>query len=135
VVYALSVGRKTKAFVLQILIVEPEYLIALEAERILQLFGGSEMTIAMPRDYLAILKDRSFDVVLIASKLVTTPEAEAALRGSAAGIVFSTLRREELDGIAGWPGVPVVSKPFDDEELLNAIKNAARGRTAFSSKM
>lgn len=120
---------------MQILIVEPEYLIALEAERILQLFGGSEMTIAMPRDYLAILKDRSFDVVLIASKLVTTPEAEAALRGSAAGIVFSTLRREELDGIAGWPGVPVVAKPFDDEELLNAIKNAARGRTAFSSKM
>jgi DNA-binding response OmpR family regulator len=125
---------------LQILIVEPEYLIAMEAERILQFFGGSEITIAMPRDYLAVLKDRSFDVILIASKLLTAPEAKAALRGSHAGIVFSTLRREELDGIAGWPAVPVVSKPFDDGELLAAVENAAignaaRNRTASLSKI
>ncbi|TDK39530.1 hypothetical protein E2F50_05300 [Rhizobium deserti] len=120
---------------MQILIVEPEYLIALEAERILQLFDGSEITIAMPREYLAVLKDRTFDIILIASKLLTTPEAEAALRSSHAGIAFSTLRREELNGIAGWPDVPVVWKPFDDAELLAAIENAARNRTAFSSNI
>jgi DNA-binding response OmpR family regulator len=125
--------REIRDVALDILIVDREYLVAMEAESILQALPAGHITVATPRECNDILKDRRFDVVVIDASLVVRGNAEPALRASGAAVVFLSLRQEELDGIAGWPDAPVVSKPFDDERLLGAVKNAARGRTAFVS--
>ncbi|MBW6421842.1 hypothetical protein KX729_10345 [Rhizobium sp. XQZ8] len=112
---------------MRILIVDLEYLVAMEAERILTENLDGEMVIAMPRDYPAVLETQNFDVVLIHASLVRSPEAVRRLNATEAGVVLSTLMDEEaVDGFAEWPGVVVVSKPFDDQKLVAAIKNAAR---------
>jgi hypothetical protein len=41
-----------------------------------------------------------------------------------------SFRSQELSGVAGWPEVPVVPKPFDDEQLLRAVRRAMAARTA-----
>ena len=111
---------------MRILIVDPEYLVAMEAERILEAAPNCEPYIAMPRDYPAVLDTQNFDVVLIHATLVRNPEAVRRLKSANAGIVLSTLVSEDIDGVEEWPGVTVVAKPFEERELLEAIKNAAR---------
>lgn len=111
---------------MRILIVDLEYLVAMGAERIL---GGAmtcEIQIAMPRDYPPVLAGRNFDVVLADSSLGQNPDEAHRLRASGAGIVFSTLVDEELAGLPTWPGTAVVAKPFDEQQLVEAVRNAAR---------
>ncbi len=112
---------------MRILVVDLEYLVAMEAERILTESLNCDVQIAMPRDYPDILENRSFDVVLIHASLARSPEAVRRLQMSEAAIVLSTLMNEEAaTGIPEWPGIAVVSKPFQDGRLIDAIKNAAR---------
>jgi DNA-binding NarL/FixJ family response regulator len=111
---------------LRILIVDLEYLVAMEAERILTENFTCETVIVMPRDYPEVLDSQKFDVVLIHASLVRRPEAVQQLTMAEAGIVLTTLISEEVEGIPEWPGVAVVSKPFEDRRLVEAIKNAAR---------
>jgi len=80
----------------------------------------------MPRDYPAVLARRNFDVVLIDAGLVEKPEEAQRLRAIDAAIVFATSLTEEADGIPDWLDVAVVPKPFDDRQLVEAIRNAAR---------
>lgn len=111
---------------MRILVVDPEYLIAMDAERILNTALPCEVEIAMPRDYPAVLASRNFDVVLIDSSLVESPEEAQRLRAADAAIVFATSLTEEVVGLADWPDIAVVPKPFDDRQLVEAIRNAAR---------
>lgn len=117
---------RNRATSLRILVVDLEYLVAMEAERILTENLACEVLIAMPRDYPAVLEGQKFDVVLIHAGLVRSPEAVSRLNSADAGIVLSTLINEEADGLAEWPGVAIVPKPFEDRKLVEAIKNAAR---------
>lgn len=111
---------------MRILIVDPEYLVAMEAERILEAALDCETHIAMPRDYPTVLETRNFDVVLVHASLVRSPEAVHRLTSVESGVVLSTLLNEEVAGFPEWPGVTVVPKPFDERQLIDAIKNAAR---------
>lgn len=111
---------------MRILIVDLEYLVAMEAERILTENLDCEVQIAMPRDYPAVLENRNFDAVLIHASLVRSPDAVRRLKVAETGVVLSTLIDDEAAGFAEWPGVAVVPKPFDERQLIEAIKNAAR---------
>lgn len=112
---------------MRILIVDPEYLVAMEAERILDQEFDCETQIEMPRDYASVLEKGGFDMVLIDSGLVVnSPEARRLLQTGTAAVIFSSLGDDEADGLAEWPGITVVPKPFDERALVNAIKNAAR---------
>ncbi|MFB9949400.1 hypothetical protein ACFFP0_11105 [Rhizobium puerariae] len=113
---------------MRILIVDLEYLVAMEAERILGDAFQCDIQIAMPHEYPAVLENQTFDIVLIDSGLARKPEGADDLRAAGVGVVFSTFLDEELAGLADWPGVAVVPKPFDEEQLTDAVGNAARDR-------
>jgi len=127
---------------LRVLIVDPEYLVALDGEQVLSDAladtMGCDVEIAMPRDYPGILENRRFDVVLIDVRVIEHDVADAARRIAATGarVVLSSLSHVNADGYAAWPDVPVVLKPFDDKTLIEAVKNAAiSDRGIFSSKI
>ena len=107
---------------MRILIVDLEYLVAMEAERILDGAFTCEIEIAMPRDYQALLSSESFDMLLIDSSVIQSAEEASRLRAAGIAILFSTLSDDELTGISEWPGVAVVAKPFDDQQLIQAVR-------------
>lgn len=112
---------------MRVLIVDPEYLVALDGEQVLSDALGCDVEIAMPRDYHAALENQRFDAVLIDVRVVQDDVADAARRIAAAGanVVLSSLSHVNANGFAAWPDVPVVLKPFDDKTLIETIRNAA----------
>jgi DNA-binding response OmpR family regulator len=113
---------------LRILVVDREFLVAMEVETVLTEALACEVKIATPRTYAMDLEQGLFDVVVIDTVLVRGESEDAALRLRAcgAGLVFTTLSVEDMDGLKGWDGIAVVAKPFDDHHLVDAVKNAAR---------
>lgn len=120
---------------MRVLIVDPEYLVALDGEQVLSDALECDVQIAMPRDYHAALENKRFDVVLIDVRVVQDDVADAARRIAAAGAnaVLSSLSHVNANGFAAWSGVPVVLKPFDDKTLIEAVKNAATSGRDVSS--
>ncbi|MGE7367524.1 hypothetical protein ACQKKX_00425 [Neorhizobium sp. NPDC001467] len=112
---------------LLVLIIDPEYLVALDAEQVLTDALACRVDIAMPREYPAILDQRRYDVILIDIRVIQGDAADAARRIGAHGakVVLSSLSHSYSNGFAPWPDVPVVLKPFNDQALIAAIKNAA----------
>ena len=110
---------------MRILIVDPEYLIAMDAERILDAAFDCEIEIAMSHDYQASLERRNFDVVLIDPDLIRRSEDAQELRDSGAAIVFTTSLTEKVSGILDRGRIAFAPKPFKDEKLVEAIRNAA----------
>jgi len=98
----------------------------MEVETVLTEAFPCEVKIATPRSYAMELERGWFDVIVIDSALVGTGSGDEALRARAAGtgLVFTTLSVEDMDGVEGWEGIAVVSKPFDDHHLVDAVKNA-----------
>lgn len=112
---------------MRILIVDPEYLVALDGQQVLSDALGCVAEIAMPRDYPNVLENGQFDIVVIDVRVIQDDVAEAARRMQAAGVkvVFSSLSHANANGFPSWPDVPVVLKPFDDRTLVRAVENAA----------
>ncbi|CDZ25963.1 Hypothetical protein NGAL_HAMBI490_07970 [Neorhizobium galegae bv. officinalis] len=112
---------------LRILVVDREFLVAMEVETLLTEALACEVKIATPRTYAMDLEQGLFDVVVIDFALIRAESEDAALRLRAcgAGLVFTTLSVEDMDGLEGWDGITVVEKPFDDRQLVEAVKNAA----------
>jgi DNA-binding response OmpR family regulator len=111
---------------LRVLVIDAEYLVALDAEQILVEAMGCKVTIATPRMTRAMIEDHSFDVVLL-----DTGYTEAALtarlkdvENAGCALVFSTVRSTFRTEVPGFPQVPVVSRPFQEKQLVAAIRNA-----------
>lgn len=116
---------------MRILIVDPEYLVALEAENLIQQrlsagAAGASCIIAMPRDLPAFLSSEAFSVVVIDEDIAAKPENREALDRIAIPLVVLTFQAVE----AGEPGDAgeelVVAKPFEDEKLVAAVAEAIR---------
>ena len=111
---------------LRVLVIDAEYLVALDAEQILVDALACHVTIATPRMGNAILQKQDFDVILL-----DTGYTEAALaarlrevRRAECALVFSTFSSAYRSGVPGLEQVPVVSKPFEDRQLIAAIRSA-----------
>lgn len=111
---------------LRVLVIDAEYLVALDAEQILVDALSCDVTIATPRMSRAILQKQQFDVVLVdtgygdsvlASRLATVERSGCAL-------AFSTFSSSYRAGVPGFEQVPVVFKPFEDKQLIAAIRGA-----------
>jgi DNA-binding NtrC family response regulator len=113
-----------------ILVVDPEYLVAMEAERILQGAGYSAIRIAMPWELERVLSEGRFGMVLIDAKTVAEPSCASLVRHSNAAVVIMSFRAQDLRGLPEWPGSPVVAKPFADEEVVQAVADAAQRAAA-----
>ncbi len=109
-----------------ILVVDREYLVAMEAERLLSDALSCSVRIAMPHDYIAALADARFDLVLIDAGIVNA----AGLQGlqwaqeQGAGLIFTTLTNDAMENLPQFRGSAKVAKPFNDAELLAAVQSA-----------
>lgn len=108
---------------LQILILEDEYLIAMDVEQLCRDHGAHDVRIIprleeLPADLLG-----TFDVAIVDLKLEgqsTLPFAELLLaRGKP--FVFATGYTDNPEITAAFPGVPVVGKPYSGSDVINAV--------------
>ena len=112
---------------MQVLVVDGEFLVALEAEQVLADSLGLKVEIAMPRISASTIREGRHDIVIVDAALVLDNRRDlaSALRGSDAAIIFWSFDNEHLHGLPSWDGIPVISKPFDDEILVGVVRNVA----------
>ncbi|WP_188134300.1 hypothetical protein [Rhizobium sp. RU35A] len=112
---------------MHVLVIDVEFLVALEAEQILTEHLACTVEIAVPRDMIQTLQSRRFDILLLDAALMSAavePHVRR-LREAGTGIVFSSVDSEHRRGLPGFFGIPVMSRPFDDEELVRIVRRAA----------
>ncbi|MET3899894.1 CheY-like chemotaxis protein [Devosia sp. UYZn731] len=112
-----------------VLIVESEFLIALDIQRCLETFGAAHTVFARNTAEVLDAIDRwpSFGLALVEVHHRHDEKTASLLRGLArAGVKLilltadTTLRRGHSD----FPATPVVMKPFLEEDLASALKQA-----------
>lgn len=115
---------------LQILIIENEYLIAMDAERILLEAFDCAVTIATLKNFQLVLGEKNFDVILLDFGGPPEPTSEeiAAISNSGALLVFTTAYDVFAVGVPGFENNPVVMKPYEEEQLLSAINSMLASR-------
>jgi light-regulated signal transduction histidine kinase (bacteriophytochrome) len=123
---ASGIGSETHVF-----IVEDQMLIAMDLEGMLEDAGVRAVSVANSvREALAKLEQVTPDVAVLDVNLgdeTSIPIAEELAR-RAVPFVFATGYGEQSDLIAGFPGVPVVRKPYQENILFSAIETALAGR-------
>jgi DNA-binding response OmpR family regulator len=117
----------------RILILEDEYLIAMDVEQLCRDHGAEDAILIGSLDAIETeLAGQRFDVAVIDAMLGGRSTLDFARRLGEQGIpfVFAT----GYDGTAGrfadFPGVPVVGKPYGGQELIEAIASVVGRGTA-----
>lgn len=110
---------------LRVLVVEDEFLIAMEIEAILQDAGHAVLGPAADvADALGLIERDPPDVAVLDVNLgdgETSVRIAAELAGRRIGYVLSTgYRQQDLEAEYG-AGIPVIQKPIDGNRLLEAI--------------
>lgn len=115
---------------LQILIIENEYLIAMDAECILHGAIDCAVTIATLKNFHLVLVKEKFDVVLLDFGALPEPTAAdiAEISKCGAQLVFTTAYDAYAAGVPGFECTPVAIKPYQEGQLLNAVNLALAGQ-------
>ncbi len=115
------------------LVVEDEFLIALDIQQVLETAGaGDILCTGNAADALAILdKDSAFDFAVLDIKLAGRADNSTAIAARLAerGVpfVFLTGMRAHDIRAGAFSGVPVVEKPYQAAVLIDAIRRALTG--------
>lgn len=116
---------------LRILVVEDEYLIALDTEHLLLEAGAHSVSVTTRAQFEKAISGASFDALLVD----TGPDrsyidADIALAEKiGARIAFTTSDAELSSGMDGYEGVPFIAKPYDGRQI-SALISAIRGAKA-----
>ncbi len=108
---------------LRILVVDNEYLIALDAECILRDAINCDVTITARAACSEKLRAERFDIVLLDIGDTTdglVKEIEAAL-AAGSHLIFSATNDDFANGVPGFPDIRVLLKPYGEEALTSAI--------------
>jgi two-component system, response regulator PdtaR len=113
------------------LVVDDEFLIALDIQQALEHAGAAEVVCAgNPTEALAAVKIDRFDVAVLDVRLGRTgsslPVAEV-LAAAGTPFVFLTGLRGDSTEARAYPNAPVIEKPYDAQTLLAAIRQAFDG--------
>lgn len=113
---------------MRILVMEDEFLIAMDVEQLCHDHGAEEVVI------LRTLKEvvdgtvvpAKFNVAVVDLMLSgeSTTEFAKTLQASAVPFVFATGYAEDETMFAEFPGIAIVSKPYTGPMLISAIMNA-----------
>jgi DNA-binding response OmpR family regulator len=117
---------------MRILVLEDEYLIAMDVEQLCRDHGAADVSIC--RDIPDMPDDAPipFDVAILDLMLngkSTLPFAEK-LRVSGVPFIFATGYADTQDEFSRFSGVPVVGKPYSPEELIDAVIAAIKATSA-----
>jgi CheY-like chemotaxis protein len=115
---------------LRILVLEDEYLIALDVEQLCRENGASEVTIM--RSLTDVGKTAPYDLAILDVMLSGNSTFAFARSLSERGVPFLfATGYANTDGMfAEFPAVTVVAKPYSGPALVEAIRDAARSRLA-----
>lgn len=121
-----------------ILILEDEYLIAMDVEQSCLEWGASEVTILRSLDQLRALplETLRFDAAIVDLRLggeSTTPFAHE-LASRRVPFVFATGLSDVGELAESFPDVPVIGKPYSGDELVRILSGViARSRSSCSA--
>ena len=115
----------------RLLIVEEEFLIALDIQRVLEDAHAAKAVFARNYKELAALEARfgEFDLAIVTPPKLGTSETmllERLAQSGPALVVCSATRVRIADGVMAT--AELVYKPFSDDELLDACKRALAAR-------
>ena len=117
---------------LRVLILEDEYLIALDVEQLCRDHGAEEVSISRNIPALCESAPLPFDVAIIDLLLngeTTLPFAEK-LHARGVPFIFATGYADASEKFTRFSGVPVVGKPYSSEELIGALLEATNTASA-----
>jgi hypothetical protein len=108
---------------LRILVVQKEYLIALDVKEALTGLLPGEIQTASLADLGTELRARSWDLVLLDTGDTSDTDRRnaSAVLASGAALVFLTGHIDFADGVPGFQEWPVLVKPFIEGQLLDAV--------------
>lgn len=114
----------------RLLVIDSHYLVAMEAEQVLGQAFGCSVVIGMPREIDGLLERGDFDIALIEIDFVQNSYGGRIqrLREAGAGFVFTSVDSHHRSGVPGFKGIPVVLKPFDDERLVEVVREVYSAR-------
>lgn len=114
------------------LIVEKEFLIALDIQRMLETLGAGQTLFARHVTEAEQLRARwpEIAIAIVEVRADDAPTTHLAETLAAAGIpiVLITTDAETQHDFAASPSLPVVVKPVPEEALANAVRQALAGR-------
>ncbi len=118
---------------LRILILEDEFLIAMEVEQSCRDYGAADVRICRAIDEIGAATDGSFDfdaaVVDLRLGEATSLDFARTLFDAGRPFVFATGYSDPLEMSASFPGVPVVTKPYLGSDLVEALADTVHRRT------
>ena len=111
----------------RILVVEDEFLIALDIERILELAEASHISVSRNRDALAALQNDRFDLAILDYKLNGDTSGPVADRLIELKMPFIFLTgASTLQVPPQYRTVTILPKPFDANSLIAALNTAVQ---------
>lgn len=112
---------------LRILVLEDEFLIAMDVEQICRDEGAADVVIARSvTDAEAVTSSSTFDAAILDLLLgsVSTLPFAATLRERGVPFVFASGYTDLKEISASFPGVGIVGKPYSGEDILSALAQA-----------
>lgn len=112
---------------LRILVLEDEFLIAMDVEQICRDEGAADVVIARSiTDAEAATSSSNFDAAILDLLLgsVSTLPFAATLRERGVPFVFASGYTDVKEIAASFPGVKIVGKPYSGDDLLSALAQA-----------
>ncbi|HEV7433262.1 MAG TPA: hypothetical protein VGO22_00065 [Pseudorhizobium sp.] len=109
-----------------ILVVDREYLVAMEAERVLLDTFACRMRIAMPHEFSHAMEHDRFDLLIVDTSVADDDGSRILANARAGGtkLIFTTLTKDAMRSLPQFQGFATVAKPFSDEDLIDAVKAA-----------
>lgn len=108
-----------------ILVLEDEYLIGLELERIAEECGAKSVHVVSTIDQLLswINSGQTCDLAIleVEARGISSLEAASLLQARNVPLLFTSAYDADLSGIAEFAGTPVVGKPYGRSQIIRAV--------------
>lgn len=113
---------------LRVLVLEDEYLIAMDMEQICRDHGAAEVIIQGDLDRAGVPDTSAFDAAILDIMLQgrSTFDFARQLRDVGVPFVFASGYTHNDEVRAEFPDVPLVGKPYAGDDLINALADARR---------
>lgn len=109
---------------LRILVIEDEFLIAMDAERILTEAGADRVVLSTRKDLRDNIQNNTFDIVLldVGPHMTGLDEEIELISNSGSKIAFVTSDEELLASMPDHDPHLVISKPYDEKQLAALVE-------------